>query len=132
MQELPDSFYLRLDIRTVDARQAGVILNVTEDMGKGYYLFLEPERGRLVYRSWLRMYEEGGKTFPYDVELETPVRHSPDGRYTLEIIAEDTAAVAYVNGEAAISFRMYDLPKQNLGLFSFGRAVFSNVELCTR
>ena len=131
MQALPQRFYLRADIQVQDARQCGLILRVGEDMGKGYYLYLEPEQRRLVYRSWLRMYEDGGKTFPYDVELETPVREDPEGRYTLEIMGDGTAAVAYVNGEAAISFRMYDLSGGNLGLFSLGRAAFANIELRT-
>ena len=75
------------------------------------------------------MYEDGGKTFPYDVELEVPVRRSVDGRYTIEVLLDGTAATAYVNDEAAMSFRMYDIPQGHLGLFSLGRAVFTNIEM---
>ena len=131
MQPLPESFYLRADIHAENARQCGLILNTAEDFGKGYYLCLEPENKRLVFRSWLRMYEEGGKTFPYDVELEVPVRTPETGAYQLEVLREGTAATAYVNGEAALSFRMYDLSSGNLGLFSLGKTTFSNVELRT-
>jgi beta-fructofuranosidase len=131
MQQLPENFYLRADIRTENARQCGLILNTTEDFGKGYYLCLEPENRRLVFRSWLRLYEEGGKTFPYDVELEVPVRISENGLYQLEVLREGTAATAYVNDEAALSFRMYDLPAGNLGLFSLGQAEFSGIALYT-
>ena len=129
MQPLPERFYLSAGIRMGSARQAGVALRVDESMKEGYYLYLEPDRGRLVYRSWLRMSEEGGKTFPYDVELETPVRVSEDGCYRLEILADESVAAAYVNGEAALSFRMYDLRGRNLGLFSFGSAAFEDVRL---
>lgn len=129
MQKLPDTCRIRASIRSIDAEQAGLILRVGEDMGRGYYLCIEPERGRLQLRSWLRMYEDGGKTFPYDVELETPIRKAPDGRYTLEVVMEGTAAVAYVNDEAALSFRMYDLAGGHLGLFSLGRAVFTELEM---
>lgn len=131
MQKLPECCRIRADIRTIDAAQAGLILHVREDMGRGYYLGIEPERGRLLYRSWLRMYEEGGKTFPYDVELECPIRRAADGRYRLEVVLEGTAATAYVNDEAALSFRMYDLEGGNLGLFSLGRAVFADIEMQT-
>jgi beta-fructofuranosidase len=131
MQPLPENFYLRVDIQTENARQCGLILNTAEDFCKGYYLCLEPENKRLVFRSWLRMYEEGGKTFPYDVELEVPVRTPETGVYQLEVLREGTAATAYVNGETALSFRMYDLPAGNLGLFSLGKAAFSNLELRT-
>ena len=129
MQKLPQVCRIRADIRIIDADQAGIILRVGEDMGRGYYLCLEPKRGRLVYRSWLRLYEDGGKTFPYDVEMEVPVRKTVDGRYTLEVLTEDTAATAYVNDEAALSFRMYDRSEGHLGLFSLGRAVFTNIEM---
>lgn len=132
MQQLPDSCYLTLNIKPEGCQQAGVILQVTEEMKEGYYLYIEPDRHRLVFRSWLRMYEEGGKTFPYDIELETPVREAGDGCYTLEVITEGSAAAAYVNGEAALSFRMYDLQHRDLGLFAFGRAEFSQIEMYAR
>ena len=132
MQALPDTCHIQVDIHAIDAEQAGIILRVREDMGKGYYLYLEPRQGRLVYRSWLRMYEDGGKTFPYDVEQEVPIRRTANGRYRLEVIIEGTAATAYVNGEAALSFRMYDLEGGNLGLFSLGRAVFTDISMHTR
>ena len=132
MQTLPECFYLKTEIKIGDARQVGVILEADETFGEGYYVYLEPERGRLVFRSWIRMQEEGGKTFPYDVELETPVRPGEDHRYLLEILREGSAATAYVNKEAALSFRMYDYKGRGLGLFSFGRAEFQNTEMKTR
>ena len=131
MQHLPEKFYLRADIQVKNARQCGLILNTSEDFGKGYYLCLEPEANRLVLRSWLRLYEDGGKTFPYDVELEVPVRPAENGLYTLEVLREGTAATVYVNSETALSFRMYDLQTGSLGLFSLGCATFPNIELRT-
>ena len=131
MQELPERFFLRAELREENAAQCGVILNTSGDLGRGYYLYVEPARGRLVFRSWLRMYEDGGKTFPYDVEMEVPVRPDPDGHYLMEILREGTCAAAYVNREAAMSFRMYDLQTGNLGLFSLGRAEFANIRLYT-
>lgn len=127
MQDLPESCYLKAEIQIGDARQAGVILQADDAMKEGYYLYLEPERKRMVFRSWLRMSEEGGKTFPYDVELEVPVRETEDRHYCMEILMEGSAATAYVNSEAALSFRMYDFTERKLGLFSFGKADFSNI-----
>lgn len=129
MQQTPGKGYLHVDILAKDAQQAGVILRADRAMGNGYYLYVEPEKGRLVYRSWLRMYEEGGKTFPYDVEMEVPVRKRDDGRYKLEILMEDTAATAYVNGETALSFRMYDIEEGDLGLFILGPGEFTDIRL---
>lgn len=130
MGKMPDCCRIRVDIRPEGASQAGIVLRAAEDLGKGYYLYIEPEQGRLVFRSWLRMYEEGGKTFPYDTELEVPVRKPEDGVYSLELLIEGTAATAYVNG-SALSFRMYDLPTQNAALFSFGPSDFQNFRILT-
>ncbi len=129
MQILPKQCYIRGEMEIGDARQAGFILQADETFQEGYYLYVEPDRKRLVFRSWLRMSEEGGKTFPYDVELETPVRPAQDNRYCMEILLEGSAGVAYVNQEAALGFRMYDYAERRLGLFSFGRAVFKNITM---
>ena len=106
-----------------------MILQVTEEMKEGYYLYIEAERGRLVFRSRLRMYEEGGKTFPYDTEPEVPARKPEDGICCPEIITEGSIGTAYVNREAALSFRMQDLPSRNVGLFSFGCSDFTDFRM---
>ena len=59
------------------------------------------------------------------------MRTPEDGLYKLEVLREGTAAVAYVNDEAALSFRMYDVPAGHLGLFSLGSAEFSDLALYT-
>lgn len=132
LQQMPTSCRIRVNLRPTAAHQAGVILQVTEEMKEGYYLYVEPEQGRLVFRSWLRMSEDGGKTFPYDIELEVSVRKPEDGFYSLDIITEGSAGTAYVNGEAALCFRMYDFYNRNAGLFSFGCCEFSDFEMFSR
>lgn len=129
MQPQPESCYVTVTIRAQGAQQAGVALHVDETMKEGYYLYVEPGQNKLVYRGWLRMSEEGGKTFPYDGELEVPIRPAEDGVYRLELVTEGTVGVAYVNRQAALSFRMYDYTGRNLGLFAFGPAEFSQIEV---
>ena len=131
MQPVPEQCYFSAEIEIENAVQVGVVLQVEEQMKEGYYIYLEPENRRLVYRTGLRMSEDGGKTFPYDVEQETTIRIPEDGRYRLEILIEGSVACAYVNGEAALSFRMYDYTGRNFGLFSLGKAVFRNVSVKT-
>ena len=129
MQQLPERCLINVQMKVQGAQQAGVILHAEEDMKEGYYLYVEPERKRLVYRSWMRMSEGGGKTFPYDVEMETPVRDTGDGSYHMEIVTEGSIGVVYVNDEAALSFRMYDFKDRRLSLFSFGKTVFESVSM---
>lgn len=125
--EQPETMYCSVEIRANGADQAGLVLHGEKDMKEGYYLYVEPERGRFVYRSGIRMGEEGGKTFPYDVELESAVRTPEDGVYRLEVLTEGSVGVAYVNQQAALSFRMYDHTGGYMGLFSFGKATFSQI-----
>ena len=131
--QAPDTAYYRMDIvccrdgERMLTSQAGFMLRGKKETGEGYFLFVEPERRRLVFRSWLRMSEDGGKTFPYDVELETPIRETEDGRYRLEIITEGEIGAAYVNDEAALSFRMCDLKERNTAIFAFGKAKMENI-----
>lgn len=126
--EQPETCHFQVTMRPEDAQQMGVVLHVQEEMKEGYYLAVEPDQGRLVYRSWMRMSEEGGKTFPYDVELEAPLRRPQDGLYRLEVVTEGTVGVAYVNGQAALSFRMYDYGGRSLGLFALGSGEFTQLE----
>ena len=131
-QQMPESCYIHLKIHPDGAHQAGAILQANEEMREGYYIYVEPEMNRLVFRSWLRMYEESGKTFPYDIELEVPLRRPGDGVYHMEVVTEGTVGLVYVNSEAAMSFRMYDYQNRNLRLFSFGKAEFSQIEMRKR
>ncbi len=132
MQKLPENVKTNMSITAKDTYQAGIALHVSEEMKEGYYFLIEPSSSRIIYRSWLRMSEVGGKTFPYDVEMEAPLRESADGKYKLEVAVEGTAGTVYVNDDAAISFRMYDHLSGNLGLIATGDVRFSNIEMFTR
>jgi beta-fructofuranosidase len=125
--KLPETYYIKLEMKLSGAKQAGIVLNTNDELKNGYYLYLDLEKNRFVYRSWLRMYEEGGKTFPYDVELETSVKQSADGTYELELLVEESTAVIYINHEAALSFRMYDYQQGQWGIFALGRCKFSKI-----
>ena len=133
--EAPETAYYSMEITCVEedgrmlTHQAGFMLRGKKETGEGYFLFIEPGRRRLIFRSWLRMSEDGGKTFPYDVELETPIRGTADGKYRLEIITEGEIGAAYVNDEAALSFRMCDLKEKNTAVFAFGKARLDKITL---
>ena len=61
-----------------------------------------------------------------------PLRRPGDGVYHMEVVTEGTVGLVYVNSEAAMSFRMYDYHNRNLGLFSFGKGEFSQIEMRKR
>ena len=131
MQNMPDTSRILLEVKAGSAYQAGVVLQVNEDMKEGYYFLIEPENSRLIYRSWLRMSEDGGKAFPYDVEMEAPLRKAENGEYKVEIVTEKSAGTVYINDDAAISFRMYDYRNRHLGLVATGDVSFGSIEMFT-
>ena len=76
--------------------------------------------------------EEGGKTFPYEVELERPLKLAPDQKYELKIFIDRTICEIYIGGEVAMSARMYDIQHGKLAMFvSQGIAEFSRVKIET-
>lgn len=120
---------------TPETRRFGVALQVDENFDTGYYLYLEPGRQRLEYVSGIRFWGEdgeGGKMFPYAVELERPVRLEPGVKYGIKVFVQDTVLVVYVGGQIALSARMYDYKDRRFGLFAIdGQAEFSGLALYT-
>ena len=73
--------------------------------------------------------EEGGKTFPCEVELERPIQLLPDQAYEIKVFMDGSICEIYLNDEVAMSARMYNIPRGKLGLFvSQGSAQFSDVK----
>lgn len=110
-----------------------VVLQVDEEFARGYYFYFEPRRNRVEFKSALRMHEEGGWTFPYDVEIERPIALIPGREYAVEIYVDHSIMVLYVNREVAMSVRAYDLHDRKFGLAAFdGDVRFADTRLWTR
>ncbi|MNH91748.1 Sucrose-6-phosphate hydrolase [compost metagenome] len=108
-----------------DTHNCGVILRADSDLDNAYYIKLEPHRNRIVFSSAIMQSEEGGKTFPYEVELERPVRLESGIPYRIRVILDGTIGEVYINDEVALSFRMYDIPAGRVGVFATqGSTVF--------
>jgi len=110
----------------------GIGLQLDEDFSQGYYFEFEPWYNRIQFRSGLRMYEDGGKMFPYAVEMERPLKLEAGKVYEIKIFIQDSIAVLYVNDDLAFGVRMYNYTGRNFGLFSSdGTATFTNIRLLT-
>jgi len=111
-------------------REFGIALQVDENFDLGYYLCFEPNRCRVQYKTGIRMYEDGGKMFPYEVEMERPITLQPQIDYHMKVFVQDTILEAYVNDEIALSTRMFNYSGRRFGLFvSEGIACFKNLRL---
>ncbi len=109
-----------------------VALQVDEEFARGYYFYLDPKRQRLEYKSAIRMHEQGGWTFQYDVELERPLELIPGKTYSMEIYIDESVMEVYVGGTTALSVRAYDLHDRKFGLaVSDGKVRFENIQLTT-
>ena len=116
-------------------RQFGIALQVDENYDTGYYLVLEPARNRLEYVSGIRFWGEdgeGGKMFPYAVEMERPLRLEAGKEYKLKVFVEGTVLVVYLNDDIAMNARMYDYQDRRFGLFAIdGEVEVEALELFT-
>ncbi len=130
-EDLPDRCKVSLEIRFSEHTQGtGVMLRTGIGLDEAYYVTLEPQRNRITFRGPIMQSEDGGKTFPYEVEWERPIELLPDCSHLLQIFIDGSICEIYINGEVAMSTRMYDIKRGKLGLFvSQGDANFKRVKV---
>jgi len=115
-----------------NTRRLGLILRASKNLGQGYTLQIEPDRGRVVFRSYPFRDEHGGKIPPYEVELERPLQVGPDQTYFLQLVVDESIGELYLNDQVAMSMRLYDLKEGNLVFFvADGEASFENISIRT-
>lgn len=133
MNKVPSCCKLEMDVRfDKTPREFGIALQVDTDFAMGYYLIFEPNRGRIQYKTGLRMYEDGGKMFPYEVEQERPFEWEANRDYKVRVFVQDSILLLYVGDRIALGTRMFDRTNFYLGLFaSDGSAQFKNIHLLT-
>jgi len=114
-------------IFTEPTKGFGVMLRTSEDFEKGYYVRVEPMRGRLVFDSWPRKGD-----VPFMVEIERPLQVEAGKPVQMTIYVDGTLCEVYVDNQVAMSARMYNHLVGNWGLFvSEGCVTFSDVQLST-
>jgi beta-fructofuranosidase len=103
------------------------MLRTSADFETGYYVRLEPLRGRLVFDAWPRRGD-----LPYMLEIERPIRLDPEKPVQIIIYVDGTLCEVYVDNQVAMSARIYDHLDGNWGFFvSEGEVAFSDVRLST-
>jgi beta-fructofuranosidase len=115
-----------------DTRRLGVILRASEGLDKGYTIQIEPDRNRMVWKTFAFQDEHGGKILPYEVELERPLALEPDRDYFFRLVIEESICEVYIDDRVAMSARMHDLPESKLVFFvADGEARFADLALST-
>ncbi len=131
MNHVPACGKLEMDVTFTDTpREFGVALQVDNDFAMGYYMIFEPNMGRVQFKTGLRMYEDGGKMFPYAVEQERPFTWEAGRTYHVRFIIEDSILLMYLDDRIAFGTRMLNYSGRRFGLFvSDGSAKFENISL---
>ncbi len=115
-----------------NTRRLGVILRATEQLDKGYTIQIEPDRNRVIFKTFVFPNEHGGKILPYEVELERPLAITPDQSISLKLVIEESTCEIYLNDQVAMSARMCDLQEGNLVFFvADGETSFKNIMIKT-
>ncbi len=130
---LPECYRIEADVTfTQRPLEYGIALQMDRDFVKGYYLQWESARQRVQWKSAIRMYEDGGATFPYEVEMEHAVSIKAGVPTHVTILAQESLIVVYLNGQTAMTVRGFDYTARRLGLYAFGGSVqFDHVKLYT-
>jgi beta-fructofuranosidase len=125
---LPETALLEATaVFTESTKGLGVMLRASADGEAGYYVRVEPRRGRLVFDAWPRPGDR-----PSMLELERPIAVRPGQPVQLTVYVDGTICEVYLDHQAAMSARMYNHPAGHWGLFvSEGGASFSDVRLST-
>ena len=126
--DLPGAFTARIDLELApDTRSAGVLLRTDADGETGYCLRLEPGAGRMVLDRWPRrvsgteQWQISGDV-PHLLELERPADLT-GAHHHLDIVMNDDIFVVGLDGQVALSTRVYDHSHGRIGIFATDGAV---------
>jgi len=115
-----------------DTRRLGLILRASKNLGQGYTIQIEPDRSRVVFKSYPFPDEHGGKILPYEVELERPLELRPDQTYSFQLVLDGDIGELYLDDQVAMSMRLYDLKEGDLVFFvADGEASFEDISIRT-
>jgi beta-fructofuranosidase len=132
-EDLPDQCKISMEVQFSENTQGlGLMIRAQASLDNAYYIRLEPQRNRITFRGPIMQSEDGGKTFPYEVELERPIELISERVYELKVFIDGSICEIYLNREVAMSARIYDITEGKLGLFvSQGSAHFHQVKIET-
>ena len=135
---LPKQSLLEADITfSKEIRNFGVAIHQSSDLSNGYFFRIEPFYNRVVFDLWPRCspgvnqwYIDGDK--PFQIESERGIRLTGKNLVHVKLVIDDDICVFYVNDQAAMSMRTYQLNSEIWSFFAQdGTITVSNIHLKT-
>lgn len=115
---LPDSILLEADVRfDAESGKAGLAFGISDENPTGYKITFDCENDVISYDAYLNE-----QRFNFE-ENET---------YHINIIVENEIVVVYVNGEKALSNRIYSAVGNEWEMYIEQNALFENVKILSR
>ena len=108
-----------------EAKNFGFVFGACDELEHVYALHLDLNEGLLklaLLSDW------NSPTTSYEVQNAVPLSIAEDGEYNIEIVIERSVAVIYVNGQTAMTNRIYKMQQNPWMIFSdTGKVVFSDL-----
>lgn len=112
-----------------EAKNFGFVFGACDELEHVYALHLDLHEGLLklaLLSDW------NSPTTSYEVQNAVPLSIAEDGEYNIEIVIERSVAVIYVNGQTAMTNRIYKMHQNPWMIFSdTGKVVFSDLVVST-
>ncbi|MBR2617191.1 MAG: family 43 glycosylhydrolase [Clostridia bacterium] len=107
----------------------GLMLRYGDEGRKTYFVKIDPRNNRLCFDRT----ERPKVDMQFMVETERTVTIIPNKRYNLTVCLEGEIVEVYLDGETAMSVRMYDFKQGLLGVYgNFADVTFSNIKVSAK
>lgn len=115
-----ENFSAKFKLHVNAASEFGIALHTDEGLEKGYFLRMYRNKNMMAWDFWPRCHKGAFQwqikgDVPYQIETERRLPQGDD--FEIQIVKEKDICVVYVNGEVALSTRMYDHKGGYLGAY---------------
>ena len=106
---------------------AGILIEPESDLASGYYVSIEPLKGRVAFNLWPPAMDPLWETLAFggstQTQLDNPLVERllatvpEDGRYRVRLLRKGSLLECFVADQVAISYRIYQERDKMFGLF---------------
>ena len=120
---------------------AGILLEPEADLTSGYFISIEPMKGRVAFNLWPQAMDPLWQSMapvdpPPEAQLDNPLVERllatvpEDGRYRVQVLRKDSLIECFVGEQVALTYRIYEQRPHMFGLFvQEGAATFHDLSI---